>query len=258
MKKKSIILSKIYTYLSIIFILHGASCNFYQSPEKKEFTRQEKLAIKGNPDAQNWIGNRYANGDYGVEKNQTQALFWTQKAADQGVPDAQYTMGVFYGNGSGVTQDYKNAFNWYKRCANNGSGYWQAKAQLSLGLMYLEGKGVKPNRGASYEWCTKAALQGEPAACFYVASWHTRAGHTSEDQHIAKALLELSASKGFADAQYWLALYLWDGTFIEHDQQASEKWLRKAAEQNHVGAKQLLKLFIAKGKIKSKSSDSQN
>ena len=53
-----------------------------------------------------------------------------------------------YGSGEGISQDYKQAFYWYKKSADQGD----ADAQFFLGSMYYEGLGVPPNRIFSYFW----------------------------------------------------------------------------------------------------------
>ena len=40
------------------------------------------------------------------------------KLAEQGNAGAQYNLGVMYGQGRGVTQDYKEAFKWFRMAAD--------------------------------------------------------------------------------------------------------------------------------------------
>ncbi|GHT40156.1 hypothetical protein AGMMS49921_01050 [Endomicrobiia bacterium] len=51
------------------------------------------------------------------------------KKAEQGVAEAQYSLGVMYGNGYRVKQDYKEAFNWFKKAAEQ--GHSDAKTALT-------------------------------------------------------------------------------------------------------------------------------
>jgi TPR repeat protein len=50
---------------------------------------------------------------------------------------AQFNLGLMYYNGQGVTQDYSQAADWYRKAAAQGN----AAAQYNLGLMYYNGQG---------------------------------------------------------------------------------------------------------------------
>ena len=78
----------------------------------------------------------YYRGDY------TNALKRLTPLAKQGEVIAQSLLGDMYFNGQGVTQNYKEAANWYRLAIlNNGN----IRALRSLGRMYYEGKGVIQN-----------------------------------------------------------------------------------------------------------------
>lgn len=62
--------------------------------------------------------------DLGWEADERQdykeAFKWYSKAANQGYAVAQYNLGVMYQYGYGVRQDYQKAIEWYLRAANQG------------------------------------------------------------------------------------------------------------------------------------------
>ena len=62
------------------------------------FAGHLKLAEKGYPLAECQVGYFYLEG-YGVQKNLTQAFYWTERAAQHGDRDAQFNLGWFYENG---------------------------------------------------------------------------------------------------------------------------------------------------------------
>ena len=66
----------------------------------------------------------------------------TKKAAEQGDVSAQNSLGDMYYLSTGVLQDYKQAFTWYRQAAEQG----HAGAQNNLGVIYARGKGVPPER----------------------------------------------------------------------------------------------------------------
>ena len=78
----------------------------------------------------------------GVEKNETEALKWYQKAAEAGNAYAQASMGVFCQTGHcGVTKDFAKAAEWYRKAAEQGD----ANAQFYLAGLYANGNGVEKN-----------------------------------------------------------------------------------------------------------------
>lgn len=98
-------------------------------------------------------------GDSG-KPNYKEAFSWYQRAANQGDLRSQCDLGVMYCEGLGVNQDYKNAFYWYKKAAEQGF----SDAQLNLGLMYSKGPGRVLSYSHAFFWFKKAADQGNIAA----------------------------------------------------------------------------------------------
>ena len=66
-----------------------------------------------------------------------------------------------YSKGTGVRQDYKKAFEWFTKAANQGD----ADAQYNLGAMYINGQGVRQDNSISKEWFGKACDNGKQAGC---------------------------------------------------------------------------------------------
>ena len=98
---------------------------------------------------------------HGVEKNETEALKWYQKAAEGGNHYAQANMGVFYQTGNcGVTKDLAKAVEWYDKAAKQGNAY----AQFYLANLYEDGNGVEKNIEKAAMLFGKAANGGIPNA----------------------------------------------------------------------------------------------
>ena len=129
-----------------------------------------KAAEQGYAEAQKNLGWMYCYGE-GVPQNDAEALFWYRKAAEQGYAEAQYGTGWMYMNGRGTDQNDGDAVLWYRKAAEQG----YAEAQYSLSLMYLGGKGVPQNDEEAAAWCRKAAEQGHADACFNLR-WMYRNG----------------------------------------------------------------------------------
>jgi hypothetical protein len=77
------------------------------------------MADKGNSDAANAIGLRYATGE-GVKLNEREAVHWFTQAAEQGNVAAQSKLGAFYYSGRGVPQDLTRAYFWMVVASLNG------------------------------------------------------------------------------------------------------------------------------------------
>ncbi len=80
---------------------------------KTAFKIWEKLAIKGDPEAQHMLGVMHENGE-GVRLDPVKAAAWYRKAAIQGNSDAQLSLGALYENGEGVKKDLHQAAEWYR------------------------------------------------------------------------------------------------------------------------------------------------
>ena len=68
-------------------------------------------AQKGDPNAENALGLRYATGQ-GVKLSEAEAVHWFTKAAEQGYVPAQSKLGSLYYSGRGVPQDLTRAYFW--------------------------------------------------------------------------------------------------------------------------------------------------
>ena len=85
---------------------------------------------------------------------------WVTKEASV---ETQYNLGNQYYSGKGVTQDYKQAVNWYRKAAIQGV----APAQYNLGVMYANGRGVKQDYSEAYILFSMAAISGNKQAVHY-------------------------------------------------------------------------------------------
>jgi tetratricopeptide (TPR) repeat protein len=141
----------------------------------------------------------------GVEKDDSQAVEWYQKAAEQGLIGAMFFLAQKYEFGQGIQSDPEKAMRWYRNAAEGGL----SEAQFALGEHYLCDE-VEP---LTKHW--------EEAA-----SWFRKA-----------------AEQGHSNAQLRLAGMYEDGLGIPQDLGAAEYWFRKAAEQGNVQARASLEQY---------------
>ena len=84
------------------------------------------------------------------------ALSKIRASAEQGDADAQVNIAFMYHAGQGVTQNYGQAFYWYKASAAQGN----AKAQYNAGVLYYEGEGVVQDAVEAHKWFNISARNG--------------------------------------------------------------------------------------------------
>jgi uncharacterized protein len=85
-----------------------------------------------------WAGD-FEDGFAASEAGDYKTAFsFYKKAAEQGELAAQFNVGLYYDVGKGAAQDYAEAVRWYKLAAAQG----YSSAQYNLGAIYANGKGV--------------------------------------------------------------------------------------------------------------------
>jgi len=117
------------------------------------------IAELGHAEAQTLVGAAYLEGS-GVTQNYKEAAEWFHRAAELGNSTAQYNLGVMYDNGQGVVQDYKEAAKWYRKAAEQGN----SNAQNNLGALYADGAGVIQDNVMAHMWYNIAASSGDADA----------------------------------------------------------------------------------------------
>ena len=134
----------------------------------------------------------YADGT-GVQKDETKAFEWMQKAAVQGQALAQNNLGGMYHLGTGVPKDDAKAAEWWQKAAVQG----EAHAQFRLGMMYLDGKGIPQDDVRAYAWFNLAVAQGDSDAAKWRAEAEGRmtAEQKAQAQKLATELFEKMPKK---------------------------------------------------------------
>lgn len=85
-----------------------------------------------------------------------------------------------------MQHDYKLAFKWFKKAANQGF----TNAQTNLGLMYYEGRGVGTNYKKAVKWFKKSVEDGDDFAKNNLAVMYIEAHGVEKDMVKAKLLIE--------------------------------------------------------------------
>ena len=152
-------------------------------------------ANAGDISACAYLGKMYYEGT-GVAQNYNEAFKWYQKAADNGAADAYVGLGVMYCKGQGVAKNSNEAFKWFQKAADNGV----ASAFAYLGDMYYAGDGVAQNYNEALKWYQKAADNGITTGIYYFLADMFYTGKTGiTDYSQAKKYAELAIKNDTLD-----------------------------------------------------------
>lgn len=97
------------------------------------------------------IGDIYAKGGWGVEKDETEAFIWYHKAAENGNSDAMLTLAEMYFCGIGVDKNAAEAVKWYHKASERDN----EKAYYKLADCYMHGNGVYKDVIEATKWWLK-------------------------------------------------------------------------------------------------------
>ena len=131
------------------------------------------LGKQGDAVAQMRLGGMYYKGE-GVTKDYGQAVNWFRKAAEQGSAAAQINLAAMYYHGEGVVQNYDQAFKWTRKAAEQGN----AQGQATLADMYENEIGVSKNEILAYMLYNLASVNDEK----YISSRDSMAKKLAPDQ----------------------------------------------------------------------------
>ncbi|MGC9659562.1 hypothetical protein BFR77_08900 [Acinetobacter pittii] len=151
-------------YLNLFIIALLVGCSSFHSSQNSEFENLKSAAEQGDIRAQSQMGDAYLFGEYDLNVDYKQAFNWYQKAADQSDAKSQYNLAIMYLNGYGVKKDLSKSVEYYRKSALQGD----ADSQLQLGIRYLNGEGVETNIQTAKEWFQKAKLSRNQEADIYL------------------------------------------------------------------------------------------
>ena len=200
-------------------------------------------ANAGDISACAYLGKMYYEGT-GVAQNYNEAFKWYQKAADNGAADAYVGLGVMYYDGQGVAQNYEKAFLWTKKAAENGA----ANAYVGLGVMYCKGQGVAKNSNEAFKWFQKAADNGGASAFAYLGDMYYAGDGVAQNYNEALKWYQKAADNGITTGiYYFLADMFYTGKTGITDYSQAKKYAELAIKNDTldiVGHRILAKLYM--------------
>lgn len=218
--------------VSIVFTIDRARA------VEPDIPRTQSGAERGSLQQQIELAAAYLSGK-GVARDEKQAAYWYEKAANSGDPGAQLQIGFFYEAGIGVERDPARAAIWFERAMAGGS----VPAKVNLGVAYTWGMGVRKDPEFAVQLFRQAAEKGDGAgACFLADAYYFGVG-VQKDESKARHWFEVGAKKHDAQAEFALAFLLLRQPDHSNDERAI-KLLRESAKSGYVAAKHELALRL--------------
>lgn len=200
------------------------------------FEELEKLADKGNVDAQAAVAKCYLEG-VGVDKNAQKFLHYVQQAAMKGNARAQNLMGVACLLGFSVSKNPQRAAKWYQKAVDQNYPI----AICNLGEMYDSGEGMAKNPQKALALFKKALALGWADACFDMYLHYSEEG-TEPDSQKALECLKQGVRYGSSQCQAQLGACYASGIegIVKKDFVKAFQLYQMSAKQNDIDGMALL------------------
>ena len=156
------------------------------------------------PVAEDFEGISYTLGKNSVTQNYSEAFRWFKAAANQNYPPSQYRLGLCYRDGKGTTTNVSDGVAWFQKAASNGV----ANAQVELGIYYRN--------------IATAVLQPELTNTPSKIIFDQKAKQNLE---LAAGWLMKAANQNYEDGQLGLSLHYATGWGVTQDHAEAYKWL---------------------------------
>lgn len=137
-----------------------------------------------------------------VEKNNTEAVKWFEKAAKKGHVIAQYDLGLCYIKGEGVELSSVKAIEWIRKASESDNAIAQFCLASMLSEVLFSGNpsGKIPNHKELLYWLKRASDLGLVYATFSLSQF-------SEDENEKESLLKQAANKKYLPAMFYLGSF---------------------------------------------------
>jgi hypothetical protein len=214
-----------------------------------DIPRIQAGAERGSVQQEIELGAAYLAGR-GVPRDEKQAAYWYEKAANAGDPGAQQQIGYFYQAGFGVERDPGRAAQWFERAVAGGL----VSAKVNLGVSYAWGLGVRKDPVFAMQLFREAAEKGNGAGAHYLGLMYYFGMGIPKDASQARHWLELGAKLHSVPAKYDLALLLSHETDA-NSRDSAIRLLRESAAAGVVAAKHQLGLDIVQDPGLARTTD---
>ena len=177
----------------------------------------------------------------GVQKDEKQAAYWYEKAAEAGDPEAQKEIGYFYQIGLGVPIDPVRAVHWYRLSAAGGL----LSGKVDLGVAYVWGVGVPKNTSLGEQLFREAAEKGSGVGACYLGDLYLLGIGVKQDLSAAEHWFEIGAKLHEPRAAFRLGSLLSTRVDQPRNFPRAADVLRKSADEGYIPAMHALGLLLA-------------
>lgn len=226
----------IVSFLVTVMTVAGFTQPLFSYTAEPDIPRIQTGAETGSISRQIELAAAYLAGR-GVPRDEKQAAYWYEKAANSGDPAAQEEIGYFYQAGIGVERDPARAALWFERAVAGGL----VSAKVNLGVAYVWGLGVRKDPDFAVKLFREAAQKGSGMGACYLGDMYYFGVGVTKSEADAKHWFEVGSKLHNLPAKSDLALLL-----LSHPDQASQdramRLLREASAAGSVAAKHQLGL----------------
>ena len=206
-----------------------------------------RKAEEGNVDAQVSLGYMYLYGDKenNVTQDYKQALNYYSMAAAQNDNVAVNNLGSLYYSGIGTKKNPYKAAELFKKASDMGN----VEASVNLAFLYLSGSGVAQDGARAMNYLAKASNEGNYTAQYMLGYAYYRGFMVPQNYQKAFELMRDAAKAGYDDAQYFMGLMYLDGNGITKNYGNAVKYLGNAFMQGNINAMVRLADIFAEGTV---------
>ena len=184
-----------------------------------------KSAENGYGPAYRVLGGIYANGSYGIARDNVKAGKWLALAKDENKATA-LDVAEMYLEGRGVNRDIDKAIGYYNELAED----YVAEAHLKLGLIYSYGPPLPLNYELAEQHFVMAETLGSAEAAYHLGLMWLNGQGRKADRAAAESMFELAADSGYDFANYYLGMLAYNGRGGSRDLDLAFKYFNAAAE----------------------------
>jgi TPR repeat protein len=172
-----------------------------------------------------------------------------KRLADKGIPDAQFWLGAAYVDGQGVAKDLREAIRLFRLAGEKGQP--EAQSSIAH-LYFDERRTDLVSKDEALTWLRKAAEGGQPYAQATLSGLYSRGDNVPKSDAEAVRLMLMAATNGYSYAQLMMAKRFLQGDGVGRDDGKAIDWLRLSAAQQNTMALELLGSSYADGRGVSK------
>jgi len=122
-----------------------------------------------------------------------------------------------------------------------------AAAEFEVATRFAEGRGVPPSNEQAARWLERAAKQGLAPAQFRLGGFYEKGIGVKKDLAAARDLYAAAAAKGHGKAMHNLAVLYAEGINGPADYRSAAHWFRKAADHGITDSQYNLAILYARG-----------